>query len=76
MSSESESSTRYEPSGGVLSRDTVNEYVPDCSGVKAGRTARTSGESFAVSDADGEAAKAESLDVVAEYQVIVTQSSH
>ena len=39
-SSESERRRRNESSGGVLSSETVKEYVPDSSGVKDVRTAR------------------------------------
>ena len=42
-SSESARSKSVEPSGGVLSRETVKVYVPETGGVKAGRTARTPG---------------------------------
>ena len=67
-SSESERSTRDDPSGGWRSRETVNVYVPDSSGVKDGRTAR-------IVEAESEVARAEADEAVEAGQMTVTQSS-
>ena len=69
-SSESEMRRRGEPSGGSRSRDTVKVYVPDCAGVKAGRTASTSEAESALYDPDGETVGAEAVDME-EGQIIL-----
>ena len=67
-SSESERRRRDASSGGVLSSETVKEYVPDSSGVKDGRTAR-------IVEAESERVRAEADEAVEVGQMTVTPSS-
>ena len=67
-SSESERRRRDASSGGVLSSETVKEYVPDSSGVKDGRTAR-------IVEAESELVRAAADEALEVGQMIVTPPS-
>ena len=62
-------------SGGVRSRDTANEYVPDVEGVKAGRTARISVSSIVLTLAPNEDTVWTEFVVVVEDRITYTPLS-